>query len=428
MTNPPNASPRSFRALAASLLSASALLVAGCSGMDAGSLSPHHVQHARTSQAAVTAYAAGNLPEAEALFAKASRELPTDKGTRDEGNFIYNDLQSRANLAWVKLASGQAQEAKQLYDSVFADLQAHESERLAFLQKHVDSNKDSDRLARQLFALGAALSPQIGGLGTFDTIAPVTIAALDKSLALEVAPTTPTIVGPDAIDTEQIRLNVLPTMGPLLNVGRIFIGDAGFCTASLVGPRLALTNAHCAAAVPEDKRQVPAGTWRPRGKMALRFEGLYLPDQVRVTKVHLPDGDVWHTAGAISDFYRDFAFLELDRHPVGRGWFGIVDDPQSIGDDPKFILAGHSVDLNNGRFLSMDWGCRPLLILNDRLEHTCRSWRGASGSPVLLASGEQRHDYILGLLAAGDDEQTRMIGPSATVIGEAYRALMRQAR
>ena len=177
------------------------------------------------------------------------------------------------------------------------------------------------------------------------------------------------------------------------------------CTASLVGERLALTNAHCV----HDHEGAPA---QPGGAQAQlrqargpapggRRGGRLLGQRERgrhanpVSPPYQPSLD-----GRQSDLDcgRDWAILELGSHPVGLDHLEVLDGAEFrsspvpgvyrgdelLGDG--LVVAGYSGDLNEGRLITMDYGC-PILGTGDAVEYKCATFSGSSGSPILLANG-----------------------------------------
>ncbi|GAA3538980.1 trypsin-like serine peptidase [Zobellella aerophila] len=213
--------------------------------------------------------------------------------------------------------------------------------------------------------------------------------------------------------SDGIRLNVLPSIPPLLNIGKLDTGG-GRCTASLIGYRIALTNSHCVTSGEEKRGKI----WilKDFSKMRLNFESVEIPDSVKVVNVIYSQKNKRRGGWLYKDYSQDWAFLVLERHPIKRGHLGITSKISDLKNN-KFFLAGYSADQSDGRLLSLHWGCSLLRThTKNRIYDTnCRSNPGASGSPLLLINGNNKHVYIAGLHAFGKHSTPGTAGGLTTV-------------
>lgn len=167
-------------------------------------------------------------------------------------------------------------------------------------------------------------------------------------------------------DADAIRLPVQAPVGPLSSIGRI--GELGRCSATLIGPSLALTTAACVG---------DPGTPEP-----VVFETAGTRDSVRIVETVSPDKageDGWPSG---------WALLRLDRHPLRRGWLDVLPPEEvdrRIDRGARLIVVGYGDALNDRRFMVMDWGCearsgdeRALLL------HRCGPWTANSGGGAVL--------------------------------------------
>jgi hypothetical protein len=176
-----------------------------------------------------------------------------------------------------------------------------------------------------------------------------------------------------------------------------FETGVGRCTASVIGFRIALTNAHC---VTDD-----AGRHLSMADMRVAFDSFWKRWEVPVVEVHTHQQGRWDNRPE-----NDWALLVLEYHPEYIYPLPVVDtdalhDPASetrlysgtmLGDlDEGYLaLSGHSGDLNDGRFQTLDWGCSFVGDSekdpdSDLLLYDCVSAPGSSGSPVLFFDGDK---------------------------------------
>jgi len=226
----------------------------------------------------------------------------------------------------------------------------------------------------------------------------------------------------DELEVDFIRMPFFAHFHELASIGRLTSSD-GSCTASLVGQRLALTNAHC---VYDHGRQ------RSPSELRLSFDklvgqrradpasgGYWVSQSVGVASIEASPSYQPSMDGrqSLVDCGRDWAILELDSHPVGLDHLevleglafrstpvpGVYRGNELVGD--RLVVAGYSGDLNEGRLITMDYGC-PILSDGDAVEYKCATFGGASGSPILLANGPYRLTHVVGVHACGSTDRT----------------------
>ena len=344
-------------------------------------------------------------------------------GTRSEaedGNFAYLALRAQAVKAYVKLASGEVAAAKQEYEDLFQRTRTLEVERAEKITKVASRSRIFEGIGGLLSravlgddleaVLSSETAPELRDIGR--GLAPPPVPEGDAGPLSELPP-----------NSDGDRIAVIPTVGVFSRIGRL-VTRAGTCTASLVGEALALTSAHCVTEYERRGGQVPQGRWPVRsGRMILAFEGLYAPDRVEVAGVVLNDGNRWRV-DEDGSFEGDWAVLRLDRHPVGRGWFGVVDDEPSVRDD--IVVAGYAGDVEDGRVLTVDWNCSGATLAESAFTyHACAPAPGRSGSPILVTSGPFRLHYVTGLhsfAAEGAEGRSLGGGPRVSQIREALLA------
>ncbi len=355
---------------------------------------------------------------AESHARSAHQNLPIRNLTESEdGHYAYLTLQARSLEAFSRLARGKVQEAKRRYQNLFEDLKSYERFREENFRDRVTSARMWEAFGFAMFAAASA----------HDSGAP---ASLRLASALQVASESlsrPLAGGVDSkllanaeLESDGVRLTILPTVGPFALIGRLYT-RTGTCTASLVGEALALTNAHCVTE--HEGVSAERGRWPIKtGPIFLTFEGLYAPDRVNVAEVILHEDGFWNIKYQ-GDFRDDWAILKLDRHPAGRGWFGVVEERFEKRQD--LFVAGHSGDLNDGRFLTVDWNCDGAAD-GDQVVHSCRGAPGRSGAPILVTSGPNKLRYLIGVHAFGGKTKRIGGGPAAKSFGDTLRKLAGQ--
>jgi len=173
------------------------------------------------------------------------------------------------------------------------------------------------------------------------------------------------------------KLVVPATQYPWSAVGRVNYGH-GWCSGVLLGPKLAVTAAHCLWSHASRRQMLPE---------ALRFvagwdRGDFLDASVVVGYQIAPgwrfaDMEHYNAAAAANDW----ALLELER-PVGDqvGWVGLGEGPAA---NMRVVAIGYGQDRKH--VPTADIGCH---LLSKRADggwmHDCAALHGDSGGPVLV--------------------------------------------
>jgi V8-like Glu-specific endopeptidase len=308
-----------------------------------------------------------------------------------DGELYLDHSEYLANIAWTELDQGRVREAKTTYTSVIVNLQNAEASHRELLAQR-DSTKNEIGLGLNLgmmfglAAFGATGTPEqaqaaqnaIGMIGNAPLF-PIDIDTTGEVVAY---------AGVEFLDEDAVRMPVHATLGPLASIAKL-IGPSHSCTASLVGQALALTNSHCVV----DEGNID------KGPFTLRFDRVGGFEEVPVVEVIRPD--VVHVD---KDWENDWALLRLAYHPAGRPFLQILDPDSAdreIANHAPIAVGGYSGDLNDGRFMTLDWGCS---FLDDSiatvLTYDCATFKGASGAPVLLTEGAHRY-ALIGVNAGG---------------------------
>ncbi len=171
----------------------------------------------------------------------------------------------------------------------------------------------------------------------------------------------------------------------------------GHCTGVLVGPKLVLTNRHCVMDIDTGIRFDPV-TFVIRleelqverhlgGRMQFSSKPVFVSG---VQAVHTPD----LTGGSTQRRIDDWAFLELTT--ASQWWVGMADPANLPTENFPVAIAGYSVDLNDGSYITLDWGCTAQASKDGLITHSCKTWNGASGSPIIAVDNAQR-DMVIGV-------------------------------
>lgn len=195
-----------------------------------------------------------------------------------------------------------------------------------------------------------------------------------------------------ADDREPMPLDMYPWSA----VGRLVTSE-GHCTASLIGPDLILTNAHCVMmgdensptlALPQAVRFYPA--FHP-GQPAMHSSGL---------RVWLDDLVLERGLVNVSGQLADWAIIRL-RQPLGDryGWLSVG---QASNVD-AVSLGGYSGDHQDGEVALVHRDCHVTEQRPDgSMIHDCDMTAGASGSPLIRWDGREAQVVALNAMEAGD--------------------------
>jgi hypothetical protein len=370
-------------------------LLAGSCGNNAGlvKMSTYTQTGVSIDTRATRSFVARDYAGAAGIWGHALEALPVADSDDDINSATFLDrARFRSGKGWAELAHGDTAAGRADLQTAFDELQASQDQFIRAREAQSQAGAQAGQWLAYLGMLGKEgrlgpeLSPLAGSIGSLNWVNDATAPATD-------------ILGNQPRESDGIRVVILPTVGIPLLVGRL-ITPSGWCTASLVGNRVALTSNHCVA----DHQGRPVAP----GDMRLAFTSLVYPDSVGVQDIlsSRPDHSFYPGENhSLKEFQSDWAVLILDRHPMNRGWFGVAGDLPAQAELPgQNAILGYSGDLNDGRFQQATWQCsgRPVHRLS-LFVHKCAEWKGNSGSPVFLAHSDQASPYLFAINSYGSD-------------------------
>ncbi|WP_161785464.1 trypsin-like serine peptidase [Palleronia rufa] len=193
-------------------------------------------------------------------------------------------------------------------------------------------------------------------------------------------------------------------------VGRLQIAGRGFCTATLIAPRLVLTAAHC---VTRDDGSL-------RAPDDLRFDaGLRagVSNARRVaSRVVVPDG--YRPSLALTQIARDVALIQL-RRPIGARQV----DPLPVGRAAGRRVSVVSYAKDRADSPALQSACNMLGRREGAMLLDCAAGFGSSGAPVLSRAGGVTR--IVAVISAKATADGRLVTLSTELDGVLPRLLAR---
>jgi protease YdgD len=191
--------------------------------------------------------------------------------------------------------------------------------------------------------------------------------------------------------------NALPARFLVHVLVRLDSRHAAACTGTLVAPRLVLTNRHCVQNIESQEFFEPdqfSVRWEYHTVKSAGVASSY--DDFEVQEVFTSD----RATPLRRDEINDWAFLLL-KTPFSASGIDLV-SPEELAKHPNFraAVAGYSGDLNHGGEITMDWGCLAHWDRSGMIQHRCRTFHGASGSPIVAVDGTFGRLRVVGVNAA----------------------------
>lgn len=337
--------------------------------------------------------------------------LHSADSAKDE-TYIRSSLYNRraeyaSGLAWAAIERGDIEGGRRQFADAVRTL-VQDEQQLVTLTHDDDQKKQmaGTIVSLGLIGLAAGLDYKNVQAGTYQAntsmLSTLQNSGMVKLLSQPVNTTDQLqlFIGPQPRETDGVRMIVMPALnGPMSLIGRVKWQKSdtlsGLCTGGLVGPRTVLTAAHC---------------FTEGYRKALESEVTFTissPSYTNTAKVRAIITPTEILRGG--DQENDWALLQLDHNPSASQDYLIADDsfdPSRKGSRwspalaSKLYLAGYSSDLNDGRFITLAAGCSfGKAIEYHNAIHHCPSWKGASGSPVIVKHGKAGHEayHVIGV-------------------------------
>jgi protease YdgD len=218
-------------------------------------------------------------------------------------------------------------------------------------------------------------------------------------LALLVSASAATLPG---VGTADGRVIVDGTVAPWNAVARLQIPGVSRCTAVLVGPRTAITAAHCLWNR-RLRRFAPPGSVHVLTRYAREnFARHSVASTVQIAENYDP-------ARSATESVADVAVVTL-AEPIGTDTLAL---DVGVAAGSAAMLGGYNQDRRE--VIEADLHCRVLGAAGGLLEHDCAGTHGTSGAPLLVrgADGAWR---IAGLQVAGFTDRSGGVAVAAGVL------------
>lgn len=186
--------------------------------------------------------------------------------------------------------------------------------------------------------------------------------------------------GPAVAETPLVGLDRIEKASPWTAVGRLEIGQSGFCTASLIAPDLVLTAAHCTY-------DTDGPALRPQ---ALLFRAGFREGRVaaerKVVQIARPDSYSYTDDSSAVRIANDVALLRLHQPIATHVIAPFVVETRAVSDGPVSVVS-----YGRGRetLPSLQQTCHVKASFRGVVAMDCNTTFGSSGAPVFRRDGER---------------------------------------